>query len=276
MKLILVLTFISEFAFANPRETYKEIIQKAQALSLQQEREQAAQVLKRAIENETAKKAEQELLKTLFELTTLFYTEKGQSIFEYGRSLFRSSPQEALQKFQEALKLEPSNVSILSEIAKLELFTGKCGDATTTVQKALAQNPYSSDLNLLLAQSLSCSQKNEEALMALKKVDQSVFSFITLAQIYFVKNEIKQAESHLNLAKVADPKFPEIYYWEMQIRKKNNLDITEQAQFYVKLCKNLQLKDIVKYHSEPRTCIEAKNVEADFKNLLDSENKKEL
>jgi predicted Zn-dependent protease len=276
MKLALSLIFCSGLVFANPRETYKEIIQKAQALSLQQEREQVSQVLKRAIENEKGKKAEQELLKTLSELTTLFYTEKGQSVFEYGRSLFRASPQEALQKFQEALKLEPNNVSILSEIAKIELYTGKCGEATTTVQKALSLNPYSSDLNLLLAQSLSCSQKNDEALLTLKKVNQSVFSFIAFAQIYFSKNEIKQAETHLNLAKIADAKFPEVYYWEMQIRKKSNLNITEQAQLYVKLCKNLQLKDLVKYHSEPRTCLEAKNVEAELKSLLESENKKEL
>lgn len=277
MKLISALIFISVAAFAaNPRETYREIIHKAQALSLQQEREQVSQVLKRAIENETSKKAEQELLKTLTELTSLFYTEKGQSVFEYGRSLFRSSPQEALQKFQEALKLESNNVSVLSELAKLELYMGKCSDSTATVLKALGLNPYSSDLNLLYAQSLSCSQKNEEALVVLKKVDQSVFSFVIFTQIYFAMNEYKQAESHLNLAKVADSKFPETYYWEMQIRKKNGLDISEQAQAYVKLCKAMSLKDIIRYHSEPRTCLESKNIEAEFKNLVESENKKEL
>lgn len=260
---------------ATTKETYKDIIHKAQTLTLQHDRLQAAQVLKRALENEPSKKVESELLKNLQEVTTVFYSEKGQSIFEYGRSLFRSSPAEAQEKYISALKEEPNNVAILIEQSRLSLFVGKCEDAESAAIQAQKINPYSEDVALLLSQSGACLQKIEETIEALKKTKQSVYAFVVYAQVYLQKNDYVQAQSYLNLAKLADAQFPEIYFWELQIKKKQSFSLEESVFQYIKLCKAFSEKDFLKYSKEPRACQEFKNIEIEFKNILDTESRKE-
>ncbi len=257
------------------RETYKDIIHKAQTLTLQQDRLQAAQVLKRAIENESSKKIELELRKALHEVTTIFYSEKGQSIFEYGRSLFRASPLEAQEKLSLALKEEPGNITVLVEQARLSLFLGKCEDAEATTVLAQNINPYEEDAALLLSQAKACLQKTEDAIESLKKTEQSVYAFVVYAQSYLQKGDVAQAQSYLNLAKLADAQFPEIYFWDLQIKKKQSRAIEDSVFQYVKLCKTFVTKDFIKYSKEPRTCQEYKNIEIEFKNLLEAESKKE-
>ncbi len=280
MKSILLILLLTNcwgaIASPNVKETYKDIIQKAQTLSLQQQRLQAAQVLQRALENETSKKAHTELLKTLQDLSTLFYTEKGQSVYEYGRSLFRSAPIEASEKFTEALKLEGDNVAVILQSARLNLLMGRCDDADVAATDGLKINPYEQDFFLIQAQARTCTQKQAEALLVLKKVPESVYAYVTRAQIAFLQKEYEEASSYIALAKAADPNFPEIYLWDMQIRKKEGEPFENQILKYTRACKAMTTKDYLRYEKEPRICSESKNLEAEFKSIIEAENKKEI
>jgi hypothetical protein len=103
-------------------ETYRDLIQKAQNLTLQRDRLQTSQILLRGLQRETkGSVAYRELARALNELTTVFYTEKAQTYFVSGESLMMAHPHDATAPLQEALKLEEGNVAVLRALARAHL-----------------------------------------------------------------------------------------------------------------------------------------------------------
>lgn len=267
---------------AKSKESYKDIIQKAQNLTLQQNRLQASQVLVRVIRSEFYnKKAEEELKKALSDISTIFYTEKTQKIFEYGKSLMRESPQEAVEKFNEALKVEPENIQILLWNSRLSLFIGKCEDANQLAQKALDINPFFTQLQLVKLQAEACTQNIEplnKLLVEFKHIESvyPLYYHMVLAQKFFTQKQYPQAGYHIERAKQIDKEFPEIYFWESQILEKQELSAKEAASRYVRSCKTITKADYLKYELEPRLCEEFKTFEVEYRNILEQENKKDM
>jgi tetratricopeptide (TPR) repeat protein len=263
------------------KENYKDIIQKAQNLTLQQNRLQAAQVLVRVIQSENYnKKAQDELKKTLNDISTLFYTEKTQKLFEYAKSLLRESEAEALAKFNEALKLEPGNILILLWSARLSLFTGKCEDANQKALRGLEINPYYDQLQLLELQAKACLQNSDELDKAVARYKHletvyPLFYHMILTQKFFIQKQYPQAGYHIERAKQIDREFPEIYYWEIQTLSKQEVSAREAASRYIRTCKTISKADYLKYELEPRLCKEFKAVESEYKGLIERENKKD-
>jgi tetratricopeptide (TPR) repeat protein len=261
------------------KENYKDIIQKAQNLTLQQDRLQATQVLVRVIESESYnKKATDELKKTLNEISTMFYTEKSQKSFEYGKSLLRESPQEASEKFTETLKAEPDNVSVLLWMARLSLFLGKCEDANISVTKAQAINPFYPQVELAELQAKACIQNVEalnKAVSEHKNLEQiyPLYYQMVMVQKFFTQKQYSEAISHLEKAKLIDKEFPEIYFWESQVLEKQELTFKEPASRYVRSCKTIEKSDYLKYELEPRLCQEYKTFEVEYKNVLEQDKK---
>ena len=269
-------------ATSKNKESYKDIIQKAQNLTLQQDRLQASQVLVRVIKSETYnKKAQEELKKTLNDISTIFYTEKTQKLYEYAKSLLRESPQESLDKITEALKAEPNNILSLLWSARLSLFLGKCEDANLSTTKALEINPFYPQLQLADLQVKACLQNSEQmnkAASEYKHLETTypLYYHMALAQKFFVQKQYPQATYHIDRAKQIDKEFPEIYFWESQILEKQELPIIDAASRYVRSCKTITKADYFKYDLEPRLCQEFKNFEIEYKNILEQESKKDM
>ncbi len=122
------LLFLSTSAYAKSTgiETYKDIIEKAHNLSLQNDRPQALRILSVAVKKETRPQAIAELKKVSRELSQIFLSDKSQQLYESGLSLKKIDPGEALDKIQEALKLEPENSLIVIEQARLQMMRGDC------------------------------------------------------------------------------------------------------------------------------------------------------
>lgn len=263
------------------KESYKDIIQKAQNLTLQQDRLQASQVLARVIKSESYnKKAQDELKKSLNDISTIFYTEKTQKLFEYAKSLLRESPQEASEKYTEALKAEPDNVLILLGSARLYLYQGKCEDAEKAVLSALEINPFNPSLELTDLQAKACLRNEEELNTALGEYKRLETAFplyyqMILVQKYFNQKKYDEALEHLEKAKQIDKEFPEIYFWESQALEKQDLIFKDAASKYIRSCKTLAKADYLKYEMEPRLCQQYKTFEAEYKGILDQENKKD-
>lgn len=259
------------------KESYKDIIQKAQSLTLQQDRLQASQVLARVIKSESYnKKAQEELKKTLNDISTLFYTEKTQRLFEYAKSLLRESPQESIEKFKEAIKAEPDNILILLWMARLSMVSGKCDEANTSILKALEINPFHSPLQLTDLQVKACLQAIEplnKAVIEYKPLETQypLYFNMILVQKFFTQKQYPEANYHIEKAKQIDKEFPEIYFWESQILEKQELSFKEAASRYIRACKTISKADYLKYELEPRLCNEYKTFEAEYRNVLEQE-----
>ena len=112
-------------------ETYKDLIQKAQNLTLQRDRLQTSQLLVRGIKREArASQAAKELMKALDELTTVFYTEKAQTAFVAGDSIIENKPKEAIEHFLTAQRLEDGNLATLRSLTRAYLILGEIRSAS--------------------------------------------------------------------------------------------------------------------------------------------------
>jgi predicted Zn-dependent protease len=258
------------FAWATPtqapKETYKDLIAIAQNLSLQKDRLQATQILNRALQKEKSLLARKELLSALGELSEVFFTEKTQQLFELGESLRFESPQSALDRYNEALKIEPGNVSILKAIGKTQLALGTCDKVLDMTQQALDMNAYAEDVQLLRAQALSCLMKTKDSKLLIEKMDlrksplKFYFDIVKVQNLVF-EDKFGMAEEELKKLIDQDTKFPETYYWMAQIKLKQKADAMEWNQKYVRLCENITPATRRKYSYEPRLCLERQNVE---------------
>lgn len=252
-------------------ESFKNTISKAQELTLNQERSKASLLLVQEIEKEQKNiYAQRELKKALLNLGELFYTEKAQKTFELGRSLSMSEPDAGVDKYQEALSLEPGNLKILKELARGYLYRGECSKALEISKDALLQNPYNVEFFLLRMQAKVClgSVEDLEAELANPFVEKDpVSSFIdTLkAQYYFTQEKYAQALTALSKVKLSN--FPEAYYWRGQIKSRLGQSPQSDYESYVELCKEQKNKLLQKFPQEPRTCKEAKAVEQKLEQL---------
>jgi tetratricopeptide (TPR) repeat protein len=264
---------------SDKEDDYKGIIRKAREMTLQSDRPGAALILSQAIRQESNKQAEQELKKALEEISTVFYTEKGQKVFEYAKSIFRETTSEPLEKLQEASQLEPTNALVHLWTARLYLKQGKCENALAAVQKALEINAYYSPAILVQAQTEICLQKDEDVLkdnVNLKKINQDypIYYQLLMAQESFNKKQYSEAEGHIQRAEALDKNFPEIYFWKTHILEKEQKEIKDSAHRYVAICKAMTKSDFLKYEFEPRTCVEYKNFEVEYKNAIEQEESK--
>lgn len=255
-------------------DTYKSIIQKAQELSLNQERVKAVQLLVSEIERDQKNQsAQQSLKKTLANLSEIFYTEKAQSTFEMGRSLSLKTPEAGIDKFTEALALEPDNIKIMRELAKEYLVSGECQKALDLSRKALMQNPYNSDFFLLRLQSKVCLGNVEDIeaelanpyIVGSEKETLGPYINLIITQYYFSQQKYNIALN--TVSKIKQAEFPEPFYWKGMIKMRLGQSPVSEFESYVDLCKEKAGKSVPRFPLEPRTCRELKSIEQKLEQL---------
>lgn len=226
-------------------ETFQDLIQKAQNLTLQQDRLQASQVLIRGIQRESRNSAPyKELVKALEELSSVFYTEKAQNLFATAESLVAQKPREAIDSYFEAYKAEDRNVTILKALARAHLRLDECDKADARVKIGEEVNPYSEEIRLLRLQTLAC-QKNFEMLstrLSARDADSdSTEKFVRGLQVLDLlrRKETKKAKGLLVAWEAQAPDYPEVHYWKWRFGKETLTPDRAAAAKYVHLCQNL-------------------------------------
>jgi tetratricopeptide (TPR) repeat protein len=259
------------FIFSVPAwsvETYRDLITKAQNLSLQKDRLQATKILSRATLKEKGPNRK-ELILALKELAEIFYSDKGQQTFELGRSLDDSAPSNAVDRYNEALALEPGNTSILKALSRAYASLILCDKGLESANQGLAINPFDDELILLKAQNAVCLKKTEYSklvsdLSDLMKTNLKIHADFLKAKALFVEGKLPAAEAQIDKTLTADPKFPESHYYLGLLKLKNGKDATEHFQKYVSLCSDLNAEKKRKYRAEPRLCAEKTKAEAEI------------
>lgn len=256
----------------NRSETYKDIIEKAHNLSLQRDRQQALNILTTAIRRETKPAAIAELKKTVSEVANFFFSDKAQQLFEVGVSLRKTDLSQALSKLNEAVRIEPDNAAIVTELARLMIGKNDCSNAAEILAKQAKLSPFEEELRIAQAQAHLCQNQLAEAVKLieskenLKSPNQKFWLSLEVDRHIREKNVSKAQESWSNLSKI-DSKYPELSYWTWKldsIAKKSN---PEAAQKYVMTCKNISASQYRQYMIDPMLCRRISDLEGELKGL---------
>jgi tetratricopeptide (TPR) repeat protein len=241
-------------------ETYSDLIAKAQNLTLQRDRLQASQVLLRAIQREPKNTpAYRELTKALDELTSVFYTERAQSTFVAGESALPLKPKEAIESFNESLRLEDANVAVLKALARTHLLLDECDKAEGFIKTAESLNPLSSETALLRLQVYACS-KNANLLAAkLMTIASDLGSYEKFARGIQVreliaKPDVTGAKALIGKWESETNDYPEIQYWKWELSRLAKSPDRGAAVRYIQLCQNLTPRKRKSYSFDVELC----------------------
>lgn len=251
-------------------ETYKDIIEKAYNLSLQRDRQQSLNILISALQKENRPLPVSEIRKAITDISHIFISDKAQQAYESGVFLKKSDLSQALSKLNEALRIEPDNIAIIEEIARVAIAKGESASVTESLLKQNKLILYDEELKLLLAQSYVCQSLWSEYN---KLFDPNEFRKNGLQKFWLIleveknikyRNLIKAQEILVNIKKI-DPKYPSYFYWSWKVSLALKKKSIEDAQKYLMSCKNISANQARQYMMDPSLCRRILEVEADLK-----------
>jgi tetratricopeptide (TPR) repeat protein len=265
-------------------ETHQDLIQKAQNLTLQRDRLQTSQILQRAIPRKPKNgSAYKELVRSLDELTTVFYTDQAHAAYVAGESLITTRPREAIDPLMEALKLEDNNVLVLRTLARAHLILGECGKAENHLKLAENLNAYSAEIKLLRLQVLDCSNQQNlfmerlsgsggVTLDANQLLSKELGSFEQFARGLLFnelvrKKDFKKARALIAQTENQFPEYPEVYLWKWKLSLLAKAPNREAALRYSQACQNLSPRKKKSYFYDVKLCQSKENVEQALKEI---------
>jgi tetratricopeptide (TPR) repeat protein len=260
------------------QETFRDIIRKAELLALQKDRTQSTQILISAIKKEEKQNANRlELQKTLDQISSIFFTDNAQQVYETGVLLKEKDPVGAVEKLNEALRLDPKNFLVYLTLAKIYLAQFDCGKSKSQLEAAQAVNPYNSELDILLVYQTMCYKKPIVSTIFKKNNQKNSpyqLNWLTLEITNFFNtpnfDTIKIKELISNLQKI-DPNYPEIYYYLFLVDGLRTQNGKLSGERYIKNCKDLNFKKDKIYGSEPWLCVRITEVEQALQSKGNSE-----
>ncbi len=251
------------------RETYLDIIEKAQNLSLQKDRNQAVNLLINSYKKEN-KKAQPEIYEALELIARFFYTDKSQQLYELALPSKTQDLKYNLSKLNEALKLEPDNLLLLEAVVTSDLSNSDCSPALTKAKKLYEGNPVSESIQLLLAQSYLCSGmfKDYGALINTdKKSNYAIFWQALEVEFQYKTGQLLKAKELATQITKQHENYPEAYYWLWKVNLELKIKDEKNYLKYLSLCKTVSSKQIRSYVYEPNFCHHMSEVEATAKKM---------
>ncbi len=249
----------------------KSTIETAQDLLIRGQRLKAIEFLTKAIEKEKpGSVSAKELQQTLRDISTVFTNEKAQQVFEQALTWKSSDLSQALNKINEALKIEEDNAEITSEAIRILIAQGECTKAEGLAQKALQMNPKLEALILANVQVAVCNGKLQG--LAFPKQENSL-SDLSLApawlmievELKYKTSQFGRARDLIQQAKQQFPDFPEPFYWEWRLGMAEKLKNQDSANKYLQMCKTISQRKLRLFVSDPLLCRRLSEVESFFK-----------
>lgn len=268
---VLIVGLNAVTARAANTETYRDIIEKAQTLSLQKERGHAVQLLNSSIARESKKTAApKELVSALEDVASLFLSDKAQQLFELALSLRANEPQMALQKLADAGKIEPDNLQIQLEQFRVSSILGNCNEAGAAVLKLYEALSTLEVVRLAATQAQLCRNQLDEAQKLRASFDYRKSTLMpvwmaTDAEILLRQKKGEKALEGLALAQKQDPQFPESFYWQWRAEQDLKKASEKAGLKYVALCKSLSPRAYRQYLNEAFLCRRVQEVETSLK-----------
>lgn len=248
-------------------EPVQNPIEQAQALAIKKNRLEASTVLLRAITAlPSGAKSRAKMIEALNTIARVFFTDKGQKLFEVGQSMMFETPDVALSRYREALALEDNNILVLNSIARVQISKQDCAGGLATLKSSNAISPFYADTVVLELRAHVCEKDFEafrERLKTLPPLDKNQEAFVQylLAQDFLRQKMWRKANEILLKVSQEQPRFPEVYYSLLKAGEEMDHEDEGFAQKYVSLCKAVGPRERKQFALEPRLCANAKEVE---------------
>ncbi len=265
--------FISVGSFASDKstektETYKDLIDKAYNLSVQQDRPQALSILVAASKRESRRSSPpKELLAAIEEVANIFYSDKTQQLHELALSLKQNDPAGALAKLNEATRIEPDNFTVLLETQELLMAVGDCSGALKLGERMLEMNPYSDAARLHSAQAAVCIGKFDLYLTYSNsgggdlKGPLSIYWQMANVERLFKKAEFDAALEKTAIIEKQNSGYPEPSYWRWRIENEQKTKSEKSGQKYLSACRKLTPRQFRDLGTDPNLCRRVAEVE---------------
>lgn len=265
MPILFVILFLLPLGAAHSEEG---TIQQARALALKKNRVEACRVLKSFLETQSAsnKAARTRVMNSLSQISKLFFTDKGQKIFESGQASMWESPDLALSQFREALALEDNNVQILNNLARVQLMKQDCEGALQSVQLSRKVDPYAGEAAVLELRAFACKGDFEslrdkaKSLPALDASEDVFLQYLLALDSFQQRFWQKTSEGMFKLTE-SNPQFPESYFLLAKSNAELGKNVEPYFQKYISLCKSITARERKRYSLEPRLCANLKEAE---------------
>lgn len=256
---LLVSMLVQSKTKQEPTGTNKELISKSQAFILQGDRPKACQILISALNKDGVKtKGYAEISKALKKCTELFVSEKAQQVYEVAIASYASDKNQTIEKFREALNIEPLNSLIIKGLIFTLLSQNECNQAKKKHEDLKKISPYDEDLESFRVLELICSKNKSEALAIIVKLDPAI-----LSQPFWIVNKqrllIEKTDSPISID-VLFKDYPEIFYvdWLNEKKPKERIFFAEK---YKQLCHNPVSFDTAYKYTDPWICFHLKEIE---------------
>ncbi|PIU00588.1 MAG: hypothetical protein COT74_04360 [Bdellovibrionales bacterium CG10_big_fil_rev_8_21_14_0_10_45_34] len=245
-----------------------QALEDAKKATLARDRVKASESLLVAIKSEKKPSKLSELKGMLSKVSTQFYTEAGQQLFELGRSLYSTDAASASTRFRDAFQKETMNTLVGLYLARAELAIGDCDSSLKEVRKARSMDPFDPNLILVELQALVCLGELERYQSALGSIDSDSakelepYLSVLKLQVQTIEREFASAQESFEKISSAHPEFPEIYYWGIQIGKALKSSTKPYKEKYIQLCQKLGKDARTRFAKEPRVCGALADVES--------------
>ena len=226
------------------------------------ERVAAAKLLRNFINESKAGEGKKKALEELRQVATVFFTNEGQRNFQLAESVRLSGQTGYQSKYEEALKVEGQNSSVLLAEALGLLSMKKCKQAAALVERSLETNPYAQEAQLLLYKAKLCDGQNVEDQM-LSITDKELLPIwkATQAQKALAEGRGVQATSYAREAIHLDKAYPAGYFWVWSANSGEGEEGIEEAQKFLSLCKGVTPALRRKYYWDADLCAKTETVE---------------
>lgn len=231
MKIVFVLLFIMNNAGAVVKKDEtaqsKEIIEIAQNLILQKDREQAIRLLNKAYTAEKNKNVQTEIRNILKDIGSLFLYDKSQQEYESSINFKKTDPNKWFAAVEKAQKIEPDNTLIMYEIIRNHINKKNIEKAKEVLDDFRLKNSF--DKYVILASVFLALAVNDvkESHNTRSKLKDLQLPNYTLIQGYLdflekmASNNKDKAQFSLVVIKKEDPQNPQIPYWESKLAGKS-------------------------------------------------------
>lgn len=261
---------------AHSLDSISAAIEQAQSLALKKNRKEACAVLNRTFVATPAQvRGRSKIIDTLQQVSKVFFTDKGQKLFESAQVQLFENPELALSQLREAQNLEDENILVLANLARAQIIKQDCDAALVNLDMARSLNPHAAEPALLELRALLCAKRFEAFREKYKlasapggtgngeKWDQAFGQYLS------AQDQLRQNASHKAfdiLTKVTDefPQFPEAYLYLARAGQALEKDSSAWLQKYSALCKGITLRDRKKYSYEPQLCNKMKEVDEEL------------
>lgn len=242
-------------------------IEQAQSLALKKNRKEACAVLNRTYQATPAQvRGRGKLIEKLQHISKMFFTDKGQKLFESGQVMLFENADMAMTQLKEAQALEDENILVLANLARAQIRKQDCDSALISLEMARSLNPHAMEPAILELRALLCAKRFEvfrekaKIVPAGEKWDQA-FSQYLQAQEYLRQNATHKAYEILSRVTEDFPQFPEAFYYLAKAGKSLEKDMGQSLQKYSALCKGVTLRERKKFSYEPQLCERMKEVD---------------